>query len=208
MHADKAEAAVEAGRMVMDLVRDERAAEPDPHPRGVRERDRRGRRQRRLDERRAAPDGDRARGGIPLELEDFDSIASRTPIVADLKPGGRYVATDLTGPAASGSSLASSSAPGCVHARRARGRRADARRGRRRGQRDAGPGRRRLVRRPLKPTGGLAILRGSLAPEGSVVKLSGHERLYHRGPARVFDSEEDVLRGRQGAARSSRATWS
>jgi dihydroxy-acid dehydratase len=44
--------------------------------------------------------------------------------------------------------------------------------------------------RPLKPTGGIAILRGSLAPEGSVVKLAGHERLYHRGPARVFDSEE------------------
>jgi dihydroxy-acid dehydratase len=46
-----------------------------------------------------------------------------------------------------------------------------------------------LVETPLKPTGGLAILRGSLAPDGCVVKLAGHERLYHRGPARVFDSE-------------------
>ena len=64
------------------------------------------------------------------------------------------------------------------------------------------------IETPLKARGGVAILRGNLAPEGCVVKLAGHDRTQHRGPARVFDSEEDVLRGGQGAARSSRATSS
>ena len=129
--------------------------------------------------------------GIPLELEDFDSIASRTPIVADLKPGGRYVATDMYEAGGVGA--------GRARARRRRDRRT-ARRAASTGARSARsatqveerPGQDVVVpwQTPLKPSGGLAILRGSLAPEGSVVKLAGHERLHHRGPARVFDSEE------------------
>ena len=128
--------------------------------------------------------------GVPLTIDDFDRVASRTPVVASLKPGGEYVAKDLHD--AGGIPL--------VAQRLARGGliNGDARTvdGRTMAQvaeaaRET-PG--QLVvttlEKPLKPTGGLAILRGNLAPEGCVVKLAGHERLLHRGPARVFDNEE------------------
>jgi dihydroxy-acid dehydratase len=130
---------------------------------------------------------------VPLELEDFDEIASRTPVVADLKPGGRFVATDLH--AAGGVALVARELVrgGLVHPDAVN---VD---GRTLGEIAAGAieteGQEVVVpvERPLKKTGGLAILRGNLAPEGSVVKLVGHERLLHRGPARVFDSEEDCF---------------
>ncbi len=128
--------------------------------------------------------------GIPLELEDFDSIASRTPIVADLKPGGRYVATDMYEAGGVGLIARELVGAGMAHGE-ARG--VDGRTlGEVGEQVEERPGQDVVVpwQTPLKPSGGLAILRGSLAPEGSVVKLAGHERLHHRGPARVFDSEE------------------
>jgi dihydroxy-acid dehydratase len=128
--------------------------------------------------------------GLSLELDDVDRIAARTPIVADLKPGGRYVAADLH--AAGGVALVMRELmkAGLLHggARAVDGRTlaefAEAA--------VESPGQDVVVpvETPLKPTGGLAILRGNLAPEGCVVKLAGHERLHHRGPARVFDSEE------------------
>jgi dihydroxy-acid dehydratase len=131
--------------------------------------------------------------GIPFELDDFDEIASRTPVVADLKPSGRYVATDMH--RAGGVALLARELVkgGAVHA--------DVRSVDGRTLADVAftaferPGQDVVVSfdTPLKPTGGLAVLRGSLAPEGCVVKLSGHERLLHRGPARVFDSEEDCF---------------
>jgi len=130
---------------------------------------------------------------VPLELEDFDSIAGRTPIVADLKPGGRYVATDMYEAGGVGLVARELVGAGVAH-EGARG--VD---GRTLGEVGAGveerPGQDVVVswETPLKPTGGLAILRGSLAPGGAVVKLAGHERLFHRGPARVFDSEEDCF---------------
>ncbi len=127
---------------------------------------------------------------LPLELDDFDEIASRTPIVADLKPAGRFVATDLH--RAGGVALVARELlrGGLVHgdapnvdgrtlAELAKGAREEP------GQDVVVP-----IEQPLKPTGGLAILRGNLAPGGAVVKLVGHERLLHRGPARVFDTEE------------------
>jgi dihydroxy-acid dehydratase len=131
--------------------------------------------------------------GIDFELDDFDEIAARTPVVADLKPSGRYVATDLHragGVALIARELAKG---GHVHT--------DVLSVDGRSLADVAmsayeaPGQDVVVSidKPLKATGGLAILRGSLAPEGSVVKLSGHERLEHRGPARVFDSEEDCF---------------
>src|SRR5262249_44282613 len=140
--------------------------------------------------------------GIELELEDFDSIAERTPIVADLKPGGRYVAADMY--EAGGVGLVARELVGAAVAH------ADARGvdGHTLGEVgtlvEERPGQDVVVswREPLKPTGGIAILRGSLAPEGCVVKLAGHERLYHSGPARVFDSEE--ARFEAGKARSLR----
>jgi dihydroxy-acid dehydratase len=131
-----------------------------------------------------------AEAGVELTIDDFDSIAARTPIVADIKPGGRFVATDLFD--AGGTAL--------VARELVRGElvnaEAEAIDGRTLRQVAEGarerPGQRVVVSwdDPLKPTGGLAILHGNLSPDGCVVKLAGHERLMHRGPARVFDSEE------------------
>jgi dihydroxy-acid dehydratase len=128
--------------------------------------------------------------GIDLSIDAFDRIAERTPIVADIKPGGRFVATDLH--AAGGVALVARELlrSGLVHG--------DAPNvdGRSLAQVASAvvetPGQEVVVPidRPLKASGGLAVLRGNLAPEGCVVKLAGHERLEHRGPARVFDSEE------------------
>jgi dihydroxy-acid dehydratase len=127
---------------------------------------------------------------IPLALDDFDRIAARTPVVASLKPGGRFVATDVY--EAGGVALVARELlkRELVHAGarnvdgRSLGEIAEAVE-ERPGQEVVVP-----IEEPLKPTGGLAILYGNLAPEGCVVKLAGHERLLHRGPARVFDSEE------------------
>jgi dihydroxy-acid dehydratase len=130
---------------------------------------------------------------IPFELEDVDRIAARTPVVASLKPGGRFVATDVHeagGVALVARELAKA---GLVHgdAPNVDGRtlgEVAAAASERPGQEVVVP-----IERPLKPSGGLAVLRGNLAPDGCVVKLAGHERLLHRGPARVFDSEEDCF---------------
>jgi dihydroxy-acid dehydratase len=131
--------------------------------------------------------------GVELDLEDFDRIASRTPLIVDLKPGGRFVATDLY--AAGGvrlvakrlldAGLLNGDTP-TVTGRTLAEEAGDARETK--GQEVVRP-----LDDPLKPTGGLAILRGNLAPEGCVVKLAGHERLEHTGPARVFESEADAF---------------
>jgi dihydroxy-acid dehydratase len=134
-----------------------------------------------------------AEAGVELSIDDFDTIASRTPIVADIKPGGRYVATDLFQAGGVGLVARELVRAGVVNDE------AVAVDGRSLRQVAEGVRERRgqdvVVSwdNPLKPTGGLAILRGNLAPDGSVVKLAGHERLKHRGPARVFDSEEDCF---------------
>jgi dihydroxy-acid dehydratase len=134
-----------------------------------------------------------AEAGVELSIDDFDSISARTPIVADIKPGGRFVATDLFNAGGTGLVARELVNAGVVHAE---ARSVD---GRTLGEFAAGvrerPGQQVVVSwdTPLKPTGGLAILRGNLSPDGSVVKLAGHERLYHRGPARVFDSEEECF---------------
>jgi len=128
--------------------------------------------------------------GVPLELADFDRISSRVPLLADLKPSGRFVATDLH--AAGGSPLVAKRLveAGAVDAA------AKTVTGRTLGDEAARasetPGQEvvRPVSNAIKKSGGLVILRGSLAPEGAVMKVSGTERAQHRGPARVFDSEE------------------
>jgi dihydroxy-acid dehydratase len=131
--------------------------------------------------------------GLELTIDEFDRIAERTPVVADIKPGGRFVATDLH--AAGGVALVARELlkAGLVYG--------DAPNVDGRSLAEVAtavvetPGQEVVVpiETPLKPTGGLAILRGNLAPEGCVVKLAGHERLFHRGPARVFDSEEECF---------------
>jgi dihydroxy-acid dehydratase len=132
--------------------------------------------------------------GLELSIDDFDAIASRTPMLCDLKPGGRYVATDMH--AAGGTAVVASRLleAGMLHADaptvhgRTIGELAEAA--------EETPGQQvvRPLTDPIKPTGGIAILRGNLAPEGSVVKLSGHERVHHEGPARVFDGEEAAMK--------------
>ena len=131
--------------------------------------------------------------GVPLSIDDFDRIASQTPLLCDLKPGGRFVATDLH--AAGGTAVVAARLleAGKLHeaARTVTGKTI----GEHARAADEAPGQEvvRPLADPLKPTGGIAILRGNLAPEGSVVKLSGHERVHHRGPARVFDGEEAAM---------------
>jgi dihydroxy-acid dehydratase len=131
--------------------------------------------------------------GVELSIDDFDEISQRTPLIADLKPGGRFVALDLyqaggmrlvakrlleagllygDAPTVTGKTLAEEAGT----AEEAEGQQVI-----------------RGLDNPIQETGGLAILRGNLAPEGCVVKLAGHERRSHRGPARVFESEEDAF---------------
>ncbi len=128
--------------------------------------------------------------GISLTVDDFDRLSSRTPLLCDLKPGGRYVATDYH--RAGGSRLL---AKRLIEAGLIDGTALNAS-GRTIGEEAAEasetPGQQVIhsLDKPLKPTGGLVILKGNLAPDGSVIKVAGHERLEHRGPARVFDTEE------------------
>ena len=128
--------------------------------------------------------------GVRLFIDDFDRISSATPIFADLKPGGRFVATDLF--AAGGTALLAKrmleagvlrgeclTVTGRTLAEEARGA-------------TETPGQEviRSKANPLKPSGGLVILKGNLAPEGCVIKVAGYDTQDFRGPARVFDSEE------------------
>ena len=131
--------------------------------------------------------------GVELDIDDFDRIAEQTPTTCDLKPGGRFVAKDLY--EAGGIALV---AKRLLDAGRLHGD-AVTITGRTIGDyaREATetPGQEvvRPLEDPVKPTGGLAILRGNLAPEGAVIKLSGHERTRHEGPARVFEDEEAAM---------------
>ena len=131
--------------------------------------------------------------GVALSLDDFDRISARTPVLADLKPGGRFVAADLY--RAGGMRLFAQRLlqAGLLHggARTVTGRTLGEEAGQAR--ETAGQQVVRPLTSPLKASGGIAILRGNLAPDGCVVKLAGHERLQHRGPARVFDSEEEAF---------------
>ena len=128
--------------------------------------------------------------GVELSLADFDRISARTPVLADLKPSGRFVANDLY--AAGGGALLArrlvdaklvDPSAKTVTGRTIGAEAADA-------KETAGQEVVRPLDRPIKSSGGLLILTGNLAPEGSVLKISGDARLRHRGPARVFDSEE------------------
>jgi dihydroxy-acid dehydratase len=127
--------------------------------------------------------------GVPLELEDFDRIAWATPLLCDLKPGGRYVATDLYRAGGVPLVVRRLKEAGLLHegtttvTGRTIGEVADA------AEEADGQDVVRPVSEPIKPNGGFAILRGNLAPDGCVVKLSGHDRMEHRGPARVFEHE-------------------
>jgi dihydroxy-acid dehydratase len=131
--------------------------------------------------------------GVELEIDDFQTVSARTPLLADLKPSGRFVASDmhraggigllaqrlLKGKKLHASAMTVTGLTVGAEAEKAK----------------ETPGQEVIVPfdKPLKATGGLVILKGNIAPEGCVIKISGHERLEHRGPARVFDSEEDAM---------------
>ena len=137
---------------------------------------------------------------VPLTIDDFDAISARTPVFVDLKPGGRYMAVDVdkaggigviaqrlvAGNLVDGSALTITGKTFAQEAAAAQ---------ETQGQQVILP-----LERALKKRGGLAILRGNLAPDGCVIKLAGHDRLAHHGPARVFEREEEaqqaVLQGR------------
>jgi dihydroxy-acid dehydratase len=127
---------------------------------------------------------------IPLEMDDFDRISERTPFICDLSPGGKYVAKDYQD--AGGSRLLAKRLidAGLLHSETitVSGKTV----GEEAAEAVETPGQPviREMSNPLKATGGLVILRGNLAPEGCVIKVAGHERVYHQGPARVFDSED------------------
>jgi dihydroxy-acid dehydratase len=131
--------------------------------------------------------------GVPLQIEDFDEISKRTPLIADLKPGGRFVAADVDKaggiPVLARKLLDAGLIDGSCRTVSGRTVAEEASEAR------ETPGQEVIqsTDTPLKPTGGLVILKGNLAPEGCVVKVAGHERGYHRGPARVFDSEEACM---------------
>ena len=130
---------------------------------------------------------------VPLSIDDFNAVCARTPIFVDLKPGGRFMAPYvdkaggmgiiaqrlLEGKLADGSAI---TVTGRTLAEEA-------------GDAHETPGQEVILplAKALKPRGGIAILRGTLAPEGCVIKLAGHEKKIHHGPARVFDREEDAM---------------
>lgn len=131
--------------------------------------------------------------GVALSIDDFDTLSSRTPLLADLKPGGRFVAIDMYH--AGGTAVVAKRLleAGLVHGDaltvtgKTMAEEANA------AQETPGQEVVRPLSNPLKPTGGLVILRGNLAPEGCVLKTSGQQKISHRGPARVFDCEEDAF---------------
>ncbi len=187
---NKVDAATECGRIVMDLVR------RDIRPSQIVTRD--------AIENAAASvvaTGGSTNGvlhllaiawefGIPFTIDDFDEIAARTPVLADMKPWGRYHATDMY--RAGGVALVARELKKRDLIRektltvggQSFGEVADA------AVETPGQDVVKPIEQPLKPSGSLRILRGNLAPEGCVVKLSGQDRRSHRGPARVYDGEE------------------
>jgi dihydroxy-acid dehydratase len=192
-HPRKAEVAVDAGRLVMDVLK-----------RGQRPTDIITRESLENAIAAIACSGGSTNGvlhllaiakemGVGLSIDDFDRISERTPLLCDLKPGGRYVAPDLYEAGGVPLVLKRLKQAGLLRedaatvTGRTVGEHADA------AQEADGQRVVRPLEDPIKSTGGLAILRGNIAPEGCVVKLAGHERREHTGPARVFESEEDAM---------------
>jgi dihydroxy-acid dehydratase len=136
--------------------------------------------------------------GLPLDIDDFQRVSERTPLLADLKPAGKYVAADvdaaggiqliakrlLEGKHVDGSAMTVTGNTFAEEANKAK---------ETPGQMVIAP-----LSKPLKTTGGLVILKGNLAPGGGVLKMTGHERQSHTGPARVFDSEEAAMQAVTG----------
>jgi Fe2+ transport system protein FeoA len=195
LHAGKAEAAEAAGRLAVKLV------DGDVRPRSIVTR-------KALENAIAyfsATGGSTnavlhllaiaAEAEVPLSIEDFQTICARTPIIADLRPGGRFVATDIHRAGGLGVLMQRLLSLGLLHgeAVNVEGRSLVEVAGAARET----PGQEvfRPADRPVRSHGGIAILRGNLAPGGCVIKLAGHDKTTHTGPAGVFDSENDAFAG-------------
>jgi dihydroxy-acid dehydratase len=135
--------------------------------------------------------------GVELSIDDFDRISERTPLIADLKPGGRFVASDLY--KAGGIQLVAKRLvdAGLIHGDTITVTGKTIAESAQMTKETAGQEVVRPLAHPLKATGGLVILKGNLTPEGCVVKVAGHERMIHKGPARVFEREEDAFQAVQ-----------
>ena len=135
---------------------------------------------------------------VPLTLEDFHAISQKTPVLADLKPGGQFVANDLYEAGGIPFLAKRLAEAGLLHTDeltvtgKTIGEEANA------ATETEGQQVIRPVEAPLKPTGGFAILRGNLAPNGCVIKLAGQDKTLHRGPACIFDREEDTFAAIKG----------
>jgi dihydroxy-acid dehydratase len=131
--------------------------------------------------------------GLPLNIDDFDRISRQVPLLADLKPGGRFMATDLHH--AGGIRLVAKRLldAGLLHGDQMTVTTRTIAEEAREAKETPGQEVLRPLDRPIKPTGGLVILKGNLAPEGAVVKVAGSNLQHHRGPARVFDGEQPAL---------------
>jgi dihydroxy-acid dehydratase len=131
--------------------------------------------------------------GVDMDIDDFERISRNTPLLADLKPGGQFVATDLYKAGGVGVIAKRLAEVGVLHSDamtvtgKTIGAEAEA------SEETPGQVVVRPADEPIKPEGGFAILRGNLAPDGCVVKLAGTERLKQEGPARVFESEEEAF---------------
>ncbi len=131
--------------------------------------------------------------GVPLTMDDFNRVSARTPVIADLTPGGHYVATDMH--RAGGTRLVAKNllAAGLLHGDRPTPSGKTLAEEAAMAQEAAGQKVISTVANAFKPRGGIVILHGNLAPEGAVIKLAGYETSRHTGPARIFNREEDAM---------------
>jgi dihydroxy-acid dehydratase len=135
--------------------------------------------------------------GVPLNIDDFDTISARTPLIADLKPGGKYAAIDLGKAGGIGLVARRLVEGGYMHGDEMTVSGLTVKQEAELADETPGQDVVYTTSNPIKPNGGLVILKGNIAPEGCVLKLSGFERKNHRGPARVFECEEDGMQAVQ-----------
>ncbi len=134
---------------------------------------------------------------VELTIEDFDLISKRTPLIADLKPSGRFVATDLHHAGGVALVLKELLEGGLLHGDAITVTGRTLRQEVENAEEAEGQEVVKTLSAPIKDQGGLVILKGNLAPDGCVLKIAGHERMFHKGPARVFDGEEEAFQAVQ-----------
>jgi dihydroxy-acid dehydratase len=138
--------------------------------------------------------------GVDLRIDDFDRISEQTPLLADLKPGGRFVASDLFEAGGNAVVMNRLLESGLLHENEMTVTTKTIGEEAKNARETPGQVVVHAVDQPLKSTGGYLILKGNLSPEGCVLKVAGHAKTHHRGPARVFDREEDAMQAVQNGS--------